>query len=108
MKEKQIREELIRCREILADLFQSGLIVYSEVLMEQLKTEANTVLQYGMSWLSGQLKSLYKQMDMRRHDLQEADNEELVRLFCSIDRYIEIGIRETDLDEAGNCFYNKI
>lgn len=104
MKEKQIREELMRCREILADLFQTGLTVFSDSLMEQLKAQTVTISQYGMTWLAKQLELFYHQMEGRRHALQDTEHEELVRLFCTIDRYLEIGIRQADLDEAGNHF----
>ena len=104
MYEDIIREELQNCREILADIFQSGLIAVSDSLLDRLKSEALTVSQYGMKWLSGQIDALYKQLESRRHTLAETEDVETVRLFCTIDRYLEIGIRQTELDEAVRRF----
>ncbi|MBR1597677.1 MAG: hypothetical protein IJ661_02045 [Lachnospiraceae bacterium] len=104
MKERQIREELIKCRELLSDIFQAGLMVHSDSLMGQLKSEETVMSQYGMEWLAKQLGLLYQQLEGRRHTLGETDDEESVRLLCTIYKYLETGIRQADMDEARERF----
>ena len=67
MKERRIREELTNVRELLADLFQSGLMNAPESLQKRLSREETYVRQYGMDWLADRLKELLEQLEKRRH-----------------------------------------
>ena len=101
MKEQRIREELTQCREVLSDLFQSGLAGAPESLIERCGREAKYVRQYGMEWLADKMTLLAEQLEKRRHVTREENEAEIVRLFCQIETFVEEGIRICGLEEAG-------
>lgn len=101
MKEQRIREELTQCRELLADLFQGGLTNVPESLMTKLRQEATYSGQFGMEWLSGRLTELAELLERRRHEISGGKDSEICALFCRICVYLEEGIRQSSLDEAG-------
>ena len=101
MKEQRIREELTQCRELFADLFQSGLTGVPEPLLERCGKEATYVRQYGMEWLADEMTFLKELLEKRRHVIGEENGSEIVRCFCQIETYVEEGIRLSGLEEAG-------
>ena len=101
MKEQRIREELTQCREILSDLFQSGLTGVPEPLLERCGKEATYVRQYGMEWLADEMTLLVEQLEKRRHVIGEDNGSGIVSRFCQIETYVEEGIRISGLEEAG-------
>ncbi|MBR4605152.1 MAG: hypothetical protein IKO41_02870 [Lachnospiraceae bacterium] len=101
MKEQKIRKELTQVRELLADLFQSGLTNIPESLVARLSQEETFVRQYGMEWLSDRLHELTEGLKARRHIFEDINADELVALFCRIEGFVEEGIRQSSLDEAG-------
>ncbi|MCR5461215.1 MAG: hypothetical protein K6F51_15230 [Acetatifactor sp.] len=101
MKERRIREELTNVRELLADLFQSGLMNAPESLQKRLSREETYVRQYGMDWLADRLKELLEQLEKRRHVIGSENAVEVCSLFCKISAFVEEGIRQSGLDEAG-------
>lgn len=101
MKEQRIREELTQCREILSDLFQSGLTGAPESLLERCGKEATYVRQYGMEWLADEMILLADLLEKRRHVTKEENEAEIVRCFCQIETFLEEGIRLCGLEVAG-------
>jgi hypothetical protein len=101
VKEQKIRKELIQVRELLADLFQSGLTNVPESLVARLSQEETYVRQYGMEWLADRLHELSEGLKARRHLFDNENADELVALFCKIGSFVEEGIRQSGLDEAG-------
>ena len=101
MKEQRIREELTQCRDVLSDLFQSGLSGAPESLLERCGREAKYVRQYGMEWLANEMTYLSEQLEKRRHATREENEAEIVRAFCRIETFLEEGIRLCSLEEAG-------
>lgn len=107
MKEQRIREELTECRELLADLFQGGISNIAESLMARLRQEANHIGQFGMEWLSGRLVELAEKLESRRHEISNEKDSEICDLMCNIMVYLEEGIRQSGLDEAGTLICQK-
>ncbi len=101
VKEQKIRKELTQVRELLADLFQSGLTNVPESLFARLSREETFVRQYGMEWLSDRLHELSEGLKARRHMFDDENADGLVALFCNIESFVEEGIRQSSLDEAG-------
>ena len=100
VKEQKIRKELTQVRELLADLFQSGLTNAPESLVARLSKEETFVRQYGMEWLAERLRELSEELKARRHLFDNENADELVALFCRIEGFVEEGIRQCSLDEA--------
>ena len=100
VKEQKIRKELTQVRELLADLFQSGLTNAPESLVARLSKEETFVRQYGMEWLAERLRELSEELKARRHLFDNENADELVALFCRIEGFVEEGIRQCGLDEA--------
>ena len=101
MKEQKIREELMQCRELMTDVFQSGLTGLPESLKDRCRREATFVRQYGMEWLADRIVELTEQLEKQRHLIGGENAEEVVGLFCKIITYLEEGIRLSGLEEAG-------
>lgn len=101
MKEQRIREELTQVRELLADLFQSGLCNVPESLLERIRKENVYVRQYGMEWLAGRMQEFLEALENRRHAVIDDGGAELCERFCEIAAYVEEGIRQSSFDEAG-------
>lgn len=101
MKERQIREEFIQCRDVLEDLFQSGLASVQENMVEKLRIHVLRTRQYGLEWLSKRLTEFGDLLEKRRHAIQKTQDDTLCALFCRIENYLETGIRQTGKDEAG-------
>ena len=101
MKEQRVREELTQVREILADLFQSGLANAPESIVERLRKEETYVRQYGMEWLADKLRELSEGLKRKRHLFGDENATELAKLFCEINVFVEEGIRQSGFDEAG-------
>ena len=101
VKERRIREELTNVRELLADLFQSGLMNAPESLQKRLSREGTYVRQYGMDWLADRIAELSEQLEKRRHVIGNENATEVCSLFSEISAYVEEGIRQSGLDEAG-------
>ena len=101
MKEQRIREELMQCRELLEDLFQGGLSNVPESLLKRLTQEATYVGQFGMAWLSERLGMLAQALEKRRHEISRGGDAEICNLFCEISVFLEKGISQSSLDEAG-------
>lgn len=106
-KEQAVREELSQCRELMADLFQSGLTVVPESLKQRLQKRAMGARQYGMDYLADKLTELTEMVEKRRHEIRREEDGALCELFCQIDRYLEEGIRQAGLDEAGAALCKK-
>ena len=101
-KERQIKVELAQCRELMADLFQGGLMTVPEPLLQRVRKEEAHVRQYGMTWLGEQLGLLADSIEKRRHSVTAGADEEMQALFFQICQYLEIGIMQAGLDEAGD------
>ncbi len=101
VKERRIREELTEVRELLADLFQSGLMNVPESLQERLRKETTYIRQYGMERLADRLSELAEELERRRHMPDSENTAEVCSLLCGISAYVEEGIRQSGLDEAG-------
>ena len=100
MKERRVRETLMECNELMADLFQSGLSTVPQSALERLRGEELKVRQFGQEWLGDRLLELASLLEKRRHEIRRETEDQLCGLVFKIESYLEAGITKAGMDEA--------
>lgn len=105
-KEDYFEEFFSEIGSISEDLCQSGFHTVHDSTLQELKEKADTAAQCGMTYLSGLLLSLQKELSQSRHRISYDKNADALcaKYYTELVKYIEIGMKKTACDRGKNYY----
>lgn len=106
---REIKQHLDNCMDVMEGLFQSGFMAVSEDMLIKLDRLSGVSEQCGLLKLSEYMTELYEKISNMKHQMKRSkeDEKEILKLFCEIRRYLELGLMKTGYDEAKNELIGK-
>lgn len=95
----RIYDYLLRIRQILEDIFQSGFDTVHDSTLEELRQCSQDAAQYGMEKLAGLTEALLLGFQHQRHQM-ERDDGPLMRLYGELNQYVFISRQKLDTDQV--------
>lgn len=100
--EEVLEAHLQDCQSTMEALFLSGFTVAHDALLDHIERRAMTSRQMGLSDLADKLIELKAGMESLRHRLERdrGQEQQLIEIYCHINRYISLGIRKCRYDRV--------
>lgn len=95
----KIYQLLFDMKEVLADVFQSGIFSVHDSTITNLNDMASLSEQYGLTFAGERLMELAQLLEQQRHTMKELDKQ-AVPIFCKLNQYLTICIKKAEYDTA--------
>ncbi len=102
----KIYQLLLEMKEVLTDIFQSGMFSVHDTTIEKMKELASLSSQYGLAFAGNSFTSLAQILEGQRHTIKEYDGE-AIPIFCKLNQYINVCIKKVEYDDARNNMIRK-
>lgn len=96
---QKVYQLLLDIKEVLADIFQSGIFSVHDSTITRLRDMASLSGQYGLGFAEKSLAELEQILEQQRHTMKESGGE-AVPIFCKLNQYINICIKKAEYDSA--------
>lgn len=91
-------------KNILVEIFQSGFISIHDETLKQLESYIGLGEQYGLIYCCNLIKNLKDGIEKQRHII-EKDIKNLMEIYCNLNKYINLALEKTQIDEAKKELY---
>ena len=101
----KIYQLLLDIKEVLADVFQSGMFSVHDSTIKRLAEMSSLSEQYGLSFAGKSLSEFAQILEQQRHSLKEYDGQ-AVPIFSRLNQYVNICIKKVEYDTAKSNIVN--
>lgn len=100
-----IAEKLRETQNILQDLFQVGITIVQDSMLERIQELAEWTKECGMSYLSEQIHKLFIELESQKHRINKEETfSGIIEIYMGLCEYVRTGNKKVMLDQAENYY----